>query len=396
MLNKKNSFTALALAVGVAAANPAFAKFEPAVVPVGGMGLMPTVNLQVKQDDNILSEETNPTSSLVTVVSPSLVLGADAGVNNYTLAYVGNFGFYSESEADNYTDSRVNFDVHQEFSPSLALDLGGEFDAGHEDRGAGYSIGNVAGLTEPDRYQTVGGSMLLNYGAQDSTGRVELAVDGNQRAYQTRLAQTAIFDRTVVHTRATFFYNLSAISSLLAEGNFSNIDYTDAAATIDSTVQRYYVGASWNVSDLTEGVVKAGWQIKDFANAAQTDFSGFGWEAGLNWTPMATTLINLTTASRTQETSSFGDYIDSKTVSGSLQHNISDLLSATITGDVTYNDYQPTDEEDGIVTAGVSMDYSMRRWLSTGVGYTYSTRKSNQPGLDYTRNIFLLNIQASM
>lgn len=397
MLKKNTSFNVIALTVGLLGAHSAHAQFEPAIVPVGGLGLMPTLNLQVRQDDNILSAENNPTSSIVSIVTPSLVLGMDDKVNNFSVSYLGNYGFYTESSDDNYLDHRATLDVHHELTPFFALDLDGQYDKTHEERGSGYSFGAGSSLTEPDRYTITGGGLGMTYGTRRSKGQLALAGDANILTFDTRRSITEVRDRNNIGGRGTFYLNLSGVSSFLMEANFRTIDYkNDLATSLDSTEQQYYAGVSWNVTDLTEGVVKLGWQIKDFTDDAREDFAGFSWEAGINWTPMATTIVNLSSEGRTAETNGFGEYIDSKGASVTIAHDLSDLLVARLEGDLTYNDYQPHPAEEGIVTAGIGVDYSVRRWLSTGLGYTYSTRRSNQAGLDYTRNIFLLNIQASM
>ena len=395
MHNKK--FNTLVAAMALVISNTAYSQFVPAEIQVGSFNLIPTLNAQLRQNDNIFATETDAKSSMISILSPMLLLGTDNKVNRYQISYKADLGTYHDSADDNYFDQAAGVDIHQEFSRYFLLHASGSFNTGHEERGTGYSRGAAGLLSEPDRFQSANAEALLSYGNTRSSGQLEFAADVDAQTYTTRRSVTRYRDRLSSHGRGTFYYNLSAKTSFLLEANLLDVNYnTDLADSLDSMEQRYYTGASWDVGSLTEGVVKLGWQIKDFSDSDREDFSGFGWEAGVNWTPVANTKINLSTSSRTVETTSFGNYIDNKAVAGSLSYDINTLTTLGISGNAMINDYKPSPAKDAEGDVTIQVDYSIRRWLTAGVGYTYAERRSNQAGYDFKRNIMLLNLEASL
>jgi hypothetical protein len=52
--------------------------------------------------------------------------------------------------------------------------------------------------------------------------------------------------------------------------------------------------------------------------------------------------------------------------------------------------------DDDTVTAGLALNYQMRRWLILGTGVSVKDRSSSIPGFDLSRTVFSINTQISL
>ena len=71
-------------------------------------------------------------------------------------------------------------------------------------------------------------------------------------------------------------------------------------------------------------------------------------------------------------------------------------LSSTASYEYAVNDYEGVSREETINSAGLRVNYQMRRWLDLKAGVNYTDQDSNVAGFDYDRTVFSIGVQVSL
>lgn len=381
----------------------AYAEGEAGGIRTGGMDLYPTVTVQEKYDTNIFSSETNAKKSWITVLNPNLLLQAKKNANIFGLSYGLSKGWVHASRTDDYLDHNLLGSAHFEPTSRFRADLNASHVRLHDDRGAtftGAAAGAAAAFNNPDKYHTNAFSGLVSYGAPDAMGRMDLSAGYSDKRYDNNRTLTQTRDMKTTNAGGAFFWQVMPKTSLLLEARYTKLDYLykTALVDLDSKEYRYYAGVEWDITGKTTGSIRLGQQQKKFAKAGVQDFSGFGWEASIDWMPRTYSMLNLTTSSNPTETDGTGSYIESKAYSATWMHQWSELLSQRVSGGLTTNTYanDPANRKDDITAFGIGLDYKVLRWLTAGVAYDYSKRASNAANADYKRNIFTMTLAGTL
>ncbi|MBE9525442.1 MAG: outer membrane beta-barrel protein [Proteobacteria bacterium] len=356
--------------------------------------MAPQINIQQQFNDNILSSEKQKRSSYITVFSPGISINTVRSNSQYSLLYNGQLGQYINSHEDDYIDQQIQADMRLNTSHRSHIKTQAKYLFLHQDRGTGFTKGSGASIKHPDKYNIRQLGAIYTYGSEESTGRIELGVYGFAQRYENRLGTIFLGNRNHIDTRATFFFHIRPKTSLLFELRNTKIDYRieTASASLDNSERRLLLGAIWDVTAITSGIAKFGVLNKDFVSSAHRNFTGFSWEAGVRWSPLTYSIFNIQTFSKTEETLGTGNFIETKTVSASWDHDWHKQFNSMITGAVTKNSFKPTKHAEGIWSIGFRLRYKMRRWLNLSAEISHSERLSTQLGLDYARNLLILDV----
>jgi len=379
--------------VGVSSASAA----EPAGVKLGGAMLYPALNYSLQHDDNITSAETNRIKSWISVINPGLLLEAKSGANVYGLTYDLVRGQYHSSKNDNYTDHLISLMAHVEPSSRLYSDINIYHNRTHDPRGSTFSgTAAAAAQVAPDKWHETSGDLLIGIGSMQSMMRVELMGSYGNKRYDTNRAVTASRDLNTFTGGGTFFFQVKPKTSLLLEAKYKRFDYLLKLPDLDSNDQYYYAGITWEATAKTTGTIKLGAQRKNFKDTAKSDFSGFGWEANIDWEPLSYSTVSLGTSSLPNETDGTGSYIKSRDVNMQWNHEWSSRVSHDLHGSYTRNTYVGATRRDTLTAVGLMLNYELQRWLTAGAGYDYSRRTSNAANSSYKRNVFIVNLSAAL
>jgi len=380
---------------------PAVAAIEPAAIDAGPVKVVPMISAQVGYDDNFFSTSANEEDDTITVLSPSVQLIAEDGLNAYRLTYQVSQGMHQDHSSDNYTDHNLSADAHLEFSQRSVLDLNAAYNKGHEARGTGLSAtGGIANsIDAPLEYdtQTVGFSYI--YGAPEATGRFQVYGEHLDREYQNFRSVTEGRDDTEVTLGAVFYYQIMPKTSLLFEARNKDIDYDlDPANSLDNETRKYFVGATWEGTAKTTGTVKVGVSEKDFDSASRKDVTSSSWEASVRWAPRTYSVVDISTSRSAAESTGNGNFIDTKSYNVNWNHAWSDIVNTDLGLGLTNETYEGAADgrEDDTTSVNMGLNYDMRRWLTFGLNYTYSDIDSNLANTDYSKNLVMLTINASL
>ncbi len=375
---------------------PTAEKEQAAGIPMGPMTAYPKVTYQLQRNDNIFLQA--PGSGLVKsdtiqVLNPSVRVEGKQGANVYGLDLGATSGRYHDSTADNFDDNNIGANAMLNPEARVRIGLRAEHLDTHDPRGST----NDPLTTVPNRYRqgTLGG--IFGYGVPGAQGRLEFELGGMDKHYYNNRASTAINDQDHRYGGVTFFWRVAPRTSLLAQVKRTNIDFTDPTVRLDSTETRLLGGVTWEATAKTTGIFKIGQLKKDLKDSALNDFTGTSWEGQVRWSPLTYSMWDFSTSKTTHETTgAVGDFILSTTYSARWTHAWTSQFSTELSGSHLNDDYKGIDRSDKINNLGLKGTYQMRRWLSFGADYQWSKRDSNVNTADYTRNLFMLFVSATL
>jgi hypothetical protein len=370
---------------------------DAAPVAFGSFDFIPTVDVGLRYDDNVTRQDDEKVSSFSSIISPQFVLLNNFGASQTRFGYrLRNERFFSSS-ADNYTDHFLTAGVEYELNIRHRLDVSFEFEDGHEQRGTGFSILNLA--STPDTYKETDFGVQYSYGVPSADGRLDLGIDISNRDYDLNTDAGRARDRVITTTQGTFFYRIGtatdATFDVIHRDVSYNFDFTPANP-LDSVVTSYLVGVKWDATAETSGFVKVGYEEKDFESSLRENYDGFDWSAGVTWEPTQNAQFNFSTDTNTDETNGEGNFIRQRDYQVQWRHRWLERLKTSVSYTISEDRYegQPVEfgvREDDLERLNLTAYYQFRRWFNVQFGYTFDTRDSNRTGIDFDRNQFLLN-----
>lgn len=396
----KKNIQLIIIALGLFAASSCVLAVEPAAIKaLKVVRVIPQINVQVGRDNNIYSTSTNERSSTITVINPSVQFIRESGLNIYSLNYAIKHAEYSFDSADNYTDHDLNAQALIDFNIRNRLDLSAGYLKTHEDRGTGLNIGpNATNNASPIKYHVTSLGAKYTYGAAEAKGRIEVFASLKDRQYDNYHTQTAGRERRDLNYGATFFYRVKPKTSLLFEVSQEDIDYDLAAVTLDSIETEVLVGATWEATAKTTGIVKVGYAKKDFDSATRQDDDGINWNVAINWSPRTYSTFGIFANREEQETDGAGNYNRETNWGVKWQHDWTERLTTNLSYSQTDADYigDINDRSDDYVRYGAGVVYNFRRWFDLGLDYSHIERDSSWAGFDYDKDMVYLTLQLSL
>lgn len=369
----------------------------PGGIPIGPMIAYPGVDVSVGHNDNLFFSNINKGSSAFTVVSPNVRVEGKTGPHKFDASFRLDDGRYSSSPADNYTDYSLVGNADLVVTGRAGLKLRAEYRHGHDPRGST----DRAASPVPDVYVNQGVGGIFSYGAPGAQGRIEIDAGTFTRRYQNDRVNTAASDRDTSQLGGTFLWRVAPKTELLALAQQTRIDYALSSSTQSSTEMRYQVGAKWDATAKTAGIVKFGWLDKTFdsANASgRTNFGGSSWDATVRWSPLTYSVWDFTTSKSTNESTGTGDFLLTQLYGVNWNHAWNSRFSTATLANWRKDDFLGTGggRVDKTSTLGVTLTYQWQRWLRFGGSYTMTDRVSNPNTFDYTRHLWMLTVGATL
>lgn len=390
----RGTLTPAPLGSAASLASPEATPIPPGGIPVGPMVVYPGIDASIGHNDNLFSSNINKGSSTFTAISPYARIEAKMGPHTFDAVLRADDYRYSASPADNYTAYGIIGNANFVISGRAGLKLRAEHRRGFDPRGST----DRAGSATPDEYINQGIEGIFSYGALGAQGRIEIDGGAYSRRYQNNRTTTQVSDRDTMRLGGTFLWRIAPKTELLALVQHRSIDYALDTSTQSSTETRYQVGAKWEATAKTTGIVKFGVLEKKFNNSGRTDFSGSSWDAGVRWSPLTYSVWDFYTSKGTNESTGTGDFLVTQTYGVNWNHAWNSRFSTVALASWRQDDFLGTGggrvDKTGIV--GVKASYQWQRWLRFGAEYTMSERTSNPSTFDYTRHLWLLTVGATL
>lgn len=371
---------------------------KAAGIPLGPLVVYPSLDVAEKHDDNITQANANKISSNITLISPAAKLEGKSGANFFGLTYKLEDARYAQSGDDNYTDQFVGAYANFALGVRGDLKLNADYTEQHDARGT------VAGqnANRPEEYRTSGVSGLFSWGAPGAQGKAEFEAAYLDKEYTTNYSGFQQYaNRENTDFGATLYWRVMPKTQLLFQAKQTDINYKlDPVITQDSTEKRYYFGVKWDATAQTSGTVKLGWLKKEFD--ARQSYSTGSWDAGVTWSPLSYSHVQLNTSRQTNEvTSLVGDTVRASNYALTWTHDWNPVLSSNIRVAQLDEDYVRNgsiggQRSDSTKTFGIGVNYQMRRWLKLGADYSHADRSSNIGANDFKRNILMFTAGATL
>ena len=385
-MSKTFRLQTLAAAVAAVACTNAWA-LDPQAIDVGGLTFTPTLNVSETYDDNIFETRDHEVSSWVTRTNPSFELAAETAKMGHRLNYTINQDiFHSAHDADN-ADHHLTGESVFAFDARNRLKLQ-----------AGYhkveDTEDTAAQGENDKYETTNFGGVYSFGAETARMQFDLGANHFTKRYSNGdgLNSDKEFDSLTLN--AIGYYRVAPKTRLLAEVRHTDYDYK--SAPLDSENMAYLVGAKWEATAKTTGTVKIGYEEKDFDNSAIKDRNSPMWEIGVAYQPRTYSTFTLDARRAFDEGDDGAETIRSQTFTAGWKHYWMERLYSNVTYTIGESKYEGTNRTDDRDIFGLGLTYEARRWLDIGVGYRYSKNDSDVRSESFERNMYGINITASL
>lgn len=396
---KCSAACAYLIATGMANASVSEDSSAPAF-RLGGATVYPGLSIVEKSDSNIARATANPQSSLVTVITPSVVLRARKGADTYSLTYRIGAGRYSRSAIDNYVDHDFAGAAEVAIASRATVRLTPSYQLGHDDRG---SVPGLAAAAIPNTYRNTGVAGSFAYGSEESRGRFVVDVGYSDKQYtnnRSGLSTTTAFDKYLHDFGGAFYFRALPKVSTFVQVTDTGISYKDPASTLNGSEQRYLVGVTWDATAQTSGSFKIGGLRKKFDSATRSTFNGTSWEGAVRWSPREYARIDFISSRKPSDSTGIGDLVLIDNNALDFGYDFSERTSLHFNASSLNEDFRGGGRVDDTSTYGLKAEYKFQSWLVGGVEYTDATKTSvapvGTPTGSYKRNIFAVNLRSEL
>jgi polysaccharide biosynthesis protein VpsM len=241
--------------------------------------IYPHLGIGIGHDDNLTHRDVARISSPFWRVTPRVDAELRHRSHVHGLRYAGHYTRYTDSAADNFNEHELVATSVNRFTARADLVATAYYLARHDARG---TLDRPL-QAEPDRWNGMGASATVGYGARTAQGRLEFEVGVTDKEYRNNRAVTAFFDASTINLAGRFFYRVGPRTRLLAEVRHTDFNYKLAASPLDNDETRVLIGVTWDFAAATSGTVKAGYMTKRFDDPGIVGYSGASLETGLRW-----------------------------------------------------------------------------------------------------------------
>jgi len=357
-----------------------------------GVFVYPAASLAVGHNDNVGGSDTNETSSKVVILRPEVVAEMKRSGDRYTLSYAGNFGRYTSSANDNFRHHDIWLAGDNYFTTRARLGWGVGYQWRSDARG---STDRVNTSDSPDEWRAPVARLVAIYGAPGARGRLELESSWMQKRYTNNRINTRTSDVDMNTVAGRFFFRVMPKTSMLFEARNTWSDYISQVSTSDNSYRKLLVGATWDMTAKTTGVIKLGRAYKDYDANNRRDPSGGTWEAGISWAPLTYSVVSLQTAQDIADSSSGANnyYIDNRSYTVNWDHKWESYVTSNINAGVVRSEYNGIVRDDTTKNYGVGFYRELGYNFRAGMNWNRTKRDSNVNGLDFKRDVFMLTLE---
>jgi len=178
-----------------------------------------------------------------------------------------------------------------------------------------------------------------------------------------------------------------------AEGDYGYVGYDKFGnPTKDSEYIKGFVGVNGKITEKTSGVIKGGYQMREFKDKVSKDMNNWAAEINLEnkFSSRTTFLLEGSRGSLTSTYQGDGTKLDTDFYLG-MRHAFTPRLGLNLGYAYAIDKYR-SGRKDQIYTAITELKYNFRKWLTMDLGYKYAERDSRKStsDADYANNIFSL------
>lgn len=354
--------------------------------------LYPFLGVGLGHNSNLTGVNVSPIDSGFVVLSPRMYADVKKGGSTHSLTYNGNFGRYFESSGDNFNEHELIAATRNQFTARADLEASAYYLVKQDARG---SV-NRAFSAEPDRWQAAGAHAQFGYGARNAPGRIEVDLTITDKHYQNNRNITEFFDVTSVNLGGTFFYRLAPRTRAIGEISVTQYGYKSSRSPLDNTEMRYLAGVTWDATAATSGTIKAGWMTKNFKAGATADIIAPTVDAVVRWSPRTYSMFDFVVQRSAMDSTGTGAATVNTSVGSSWTHRWKEFISTRALFSHLNSDFKGVSRSDRLTTLSVGGYYDVRTWLRLGAEYTHQRRSSTSSNVEFSRDVLLFTVGATL
>lgn len=407
--NTIHRFPKKTIAVLLAAwCSAAIAQESEAVIKTeSGIDLLPALNTGIHYDNNVLRDEANSINSFIRIIAPSLKANLVDGANTYTLQAALKDGYYFSTKADNYTDGYLSFESTLSPAANHQFKLKALGNFIHEDRGTGVYEGSGNQQSEVTKYASQNFEGEYQFGASSSKGKLYVNTRMFNKDYHNFRSVTQYRDYDLDLWGTGFKYQSDAGFKFVYEMNTADVQFKqlDPKGDRDNRDNNYRLGTEWDFTSITTGIVKLGYQSKNFVNANREHFHGFAWETILQWQPLSYSGLDLAAGRRAKDldayvptinTNTDNDFIIETSYSLGWNHQWSETYSSKLAYEFQTNEYNRDGRKDIADVITIEFLAKPARWLKVKAFANIEDRQSNIGRIVYDRQVLGLELNMTL
>ena len=366
----------------------------------------PSIEVRLENTSNVQRRTDVRNSDNRLIVNPALAYRTSIGRHGFYAAYTGRFTRHADFTQENVNSNNVSLQLGLDLSKRWDLDLFGDFGNAREERGVSGTRDFFLSVEDgvfvgqgPDRvsYETVG--FDLAYGRK--LGRLVAVAGYERRTSDFRSEQGGLLeggdrDRLEESIHFDINYQLSSKTSVFARIENTKTDFTRINDTLDSDETTWLVGLRVNPTSRLSGVVGYGQTERDLEDPSRNGFDGNTYYANITYAITPFSRVEFGAARSVEEpSSSDASFFVSELFSLSWRHELTEKLSLDTFVKTLDDDFE-NGRRDEFVDWGVSLDYSLRSWLSVGAYYQDIDRDSNVANVEFEDRIFGIRLKSDL
>ncbi len=340
------------------------------------------VTASERYDSNIFLTPNSTRSDFISELNPQVFMDLPFGIDerhNFQVLYDARLGSYADHTNQNYQD--------QELTGLLNFKLPFGY----------FALRNFLNKTS-DRAGTEFTSLIRRTENQaDALFGIEFNKLANEFDYTHYTRHFNSRDYINYNYRedvgtSTTYYQLFPKTKALFEYNYGKIDYTTDNSR-DGYFNQYRVGLKGDLTGKTIGIVKLGYQDREYKTGERQAFNHFVAELGLISQLSERTKVTCKFLDTVMEsTYENNNYYNNNSLTVQLDQGIIGNLSLNALFGVDRNLYPeagitvPEKRKDTILTTGFGLEYQVKDWVKAGLNYQYREDISNIDPQDYNDN----------
>src|SRR4030095_10691255 len=359
-------------------------------IEAGPVFIYPYLGVGVGYNDNLTGALNNRISSWFVLVSPRVRADVKSGGNTYALTYSGNFGHYLSSSANDFNDQALVATSSNQFTASADLQAAAFYMVKEDPSGSIDRSFNII----PFSWHGAGAIATFGYGAPSAQGRLELDLGATDKRYTNEREITQALDVSTWNAAGRFFYRIAPELRLLAEIRDTGFDYH--SSPLDTSEQRYLLGATWYATAITSGTLKVGYATKSFKQEGLPGYSGVTAEAAVRWLPRTYSTVDLVAVYGPSLSEGNGIFTVDTTLGASWEHYWKSYFLTRVFATYVNSDLQGISRSDRVSRAGIGAYFDIRSWLRIGADYSHENRSSTDSAFNFSRNVVIFSIAATL
>ena len=372
--------------------------YEPLGLRAGSFILRPAIELSAGYDSNPDRVRNGEGSSLF-IVAPELKAQSDWDRHEFRADVRGNYTAYGSDSSLNNLSLESTFDQRIDWTRQTHIDLEQRFRLATDTPG---SPNFQADAAKPTIYTRGGGSAGITHRFN------RLEIGGKVDVDRTSYRDSQLTDGTTASNADLNFneyglelrgsYELSpGIKPFVAVETDSRVHDNSVDSSGFKRDSRGFtprIGTSFELTRQLTGDVSLGYLTRTYDDPRLRELRGAVADASLVWSATRLTSVKLTADSAVYESTDTGvSGVLARDFGVEVDHSFRPWLVGALKLGYGSDDYVGSPRADSRLSAAAELTYKFTRQMQVKGTLRHEQRSSNQPGNDYSANIFLLGLR---